>query len=276
MPEKIVDVEKAIADKDERLLRRLPGFVINYLKRILHEDEINDYLTRYGSLPSGDFCDQVMESFNLTINICHPEKVPLEGGAILAGNHPIGGLDALAVVSGLRPYRSDIKFIVNDLLLDINALNGIFIGVNKHGANSRASLRKVDDLFHSEQVIFVFPAGLVSRKQKGKIMDLTWKKTFITRAKKHHKPIVPVHIDGRLSDFFYGIANLRKFLGIKNNLEMLYLANEQFKQNNKVINITFGDLIRPEELDKTKSDEEWANHIKEIVYQLPDHKKNES
>ena len=196
--------------------------------------------------------------------------MPETGGVILASNHPIGGMDAIAVIHKFRHHRPDLKFIVNDLLMNMTNLKDRFVGVNKHGSNTHEALQQVDDLYQSDKAIFVFPAGLVSRRQRGKIRDLEWKKTFITRAKKYKQPIIPVYIDGGLSNFFYRLANLRKMLGIKANLEMLYLANEQFKQYNKTINITFGEMISPESLDKSKNDKAWAQTVKEMVYNLSD------
>ena len=126
----------------------------------------------------------------------------------------------------------------------------------------------MDDTFASDQAVFVFPAGLVSRKQKGEIRDLKWKKTFVTRAKKYNQPIVPVYIDGRLSNFFYNFANLRTSLGIQKNIEMFYLVNELMKQKGKKVDLVFGELIKPDQLHDGKSDHQWAEEVKSQVYKL--------
>ncbi len=242
--------------------------MIRYLKRIIHQEEINKFMEDNKEVSSGEFCDLTMDYFHLTVQLKNVENAPKTGGAIFASNHPIGGLDALAVIHKFRNYRDDIKFIVNDILLNMRSLADRFVGVNKHGANTQESLQAVDDLYKSEQAIFVFPAGLVSRKSKGKIRDLEWKKTFITRAKRYNKPIIPVYIDGGLSNFFYRLASIRKFLGIKANIEMLYLGNEQWKQMHKTITITFGDAIDPKTLDRSKTDKQWAEHVKKMVYAM--------
>jgi putative hemolysin len=179
-------------------------------------------------------------------------------------------MDALAVVTAITPYRRDIQFIVNDILLNLKNLKGLFVGVNKHGTNSKESLKNVSNLFGSDKLTFVFPAGLVSRKQKGVVKDLEWKKTFITQAKKHNKAIVPVYVEGSLTNFFYNLSNFRTTIGIKANIEMLYLAKETFKQRNETIKIVFGELIQPSTFDKSKHDKKWAEWVKEKVYQLKD------
>lgn len=268
MEQKFIDVEKIIGDKNPTLLKRLPGFVLNYLKRILHQDEVNQILYQNRELMGSDFCDNIVERFSINVSAFGLENVPQKGGVILACNHPLGGMDAMAVSHLMAQLRKDFKFIVNDILMELPNLRGIFTGVNKHGANAASSLKKVDELFGSSEAIFVYPAGLVSRKKNGRVKDLQWKKTFVTRAKKYNTPIVPVHISGELSAFFYNLARIREALGIKANLEMLYLVNEQFKLQAKPINVTFGKLIAPEMLTTHKTDLEWAQEIKQQVYQL--------
>ena len=268
MSKKLINVRKVFEDKNPTLLKILPGFVLNYLKRILHEEEINQIIADNEGVNGAEFCHSVLNYFNIKVTIKGVENIPHEGGVILVGNHPLGGMDALAVVDQLTQQRGDIRFIVNDILLNLENLKGLFVGVNKHGKNALKSLQEVDRLFASEKALFVFPAGLVSRKSKGKIEDLDWKKTFVTRARKYNKPIVPVHIDGRLSNFFYRFANLRVALCIKANLEMLYLADEQFRLRNQTINITVGKPVPSDELHQGGRDHEWAKKLKKMVYSL--------
>ena len=265
---KFIDVRGIIGDKNPKLLNTLPNFVINYLKKVIHEDEINEFIAKHKGVGSIEFCTLVIDYFNIELTTVGLENIPEKGPCILAVNHPLGGMDAMALVTILKEKRTDIKFIVNDVLLKLENLKGMFVGVNKVGKTMRESLRKVDELFATDQLICVFPAGLVSRKNGGIIKDLEWKKTFITRAKRNGTPIVPIHINGELTNFFYRLANTRKMLGIKANIEMLYLADEMFQQRNKKMRVAFGERIDPVTLDRSKSDLEWAQHIKEKVYQL--------
>ncbi|PJA08025.1 MAG: glycerol acyltransferase [Flavobacteriales bacterium CG_4_10_14_0_2_um_filter_32_8] len=268
MQEKLIDIEKVIKSKNPKLLRWLPQFLINYLKRTLHQDEVNQVLYENRDLYGYDFCQELIHRFQIEIKVKGLENIPKEGGYIFASNHPLGGMDAMALVTVMAPIRTDIKFIVNDILLNLKNLKGLFVGVNKHGVNSKESLNLVDDLFASDQAIFVFPAGLVSRRKKGIVADLEWKKTFITRAKKHHKSIIPVYVGGNLSNFFYHLSNFRTNLGIKANLEMLYLADETFKQKNKTLTIIFGKPIPASFFNHSKSDKEWAKWMETKVHNM--------
>lgn len=265
---KLIDVKKVIHDKNPKLLKRLPKFIISYLQRILHEDDVNSFIEEHRNDSPIEFCLSVMKKFNITVDVEGLENIPKEKGAILAINHPLGGMDAMALVTVLHPIRPDIKFIVNDVLLHLENLRPLFVGVNKLGANAAESLRKVEETFKSDQLLCIFPAGLVSRKSGKNIQDLKWKKTFITRSKKYDKQIIPIYLDGELSNFFYNLYKFRKFIGVKANIEMLYLVNELYKQHNKHIVIKIGEPINASQFDKTKSDDEWAQFVKEKVYAL--------
>ena len=270
MSEKFIDVEKILKDKNPAILKWTPKFLINYLKNTIHQEDINTVLSENKDLYGYDFCHDIITRFNIKIELKGTENIPKTGGCILASNHPLGGMDALAIVTAINPYRKDIQFIVNDILLNLKNLKGLFIGVNKHGGNSKESLKSVNDLFASDKATFVFPAGLVSRKKKGKIEDLEWKKAFITQAKRHNKTIIPVYVEGSLTQFFYNLSNFRTSIGLKANIEMLYLAKETFKQKDKTIKIVFGKPILPAIFDKSKHDKKWAEWVKQKVYQLKD------
>ena len=263
-----IDIRKLIESKNPRLLKILPGFVIKYLERILHQKDINEFLNSAKDKKDEDFCDAVMEYLDIKVVIFNSEKLPKEGKLVLALNHPLGGMDAIALVSGLRQYKTGLKFIVNDLLLFLENMNGLFLGVNKHGKNTLSKREQIEKLFSSDHVVSIFPAGLVSRKKKGQIKDLEWKKTFVTLSKKHERTIVPVFIEGGLSPFFYRLSNFRTAIGIKANIEMLYLSNELFKLRGKTIRMFIGEPILSKDFTGDKSDKAWADFVKEKVYTL--------
>lgn len=263
-----INIRKLIASKNPGLLRWMPGFVLRYLEKILHQREINQFLRDHDHLHDEDFCDAIMAFLQIKVVIRNPENLPKEGKLTFVMNHPLGGLDAVALVSGLRTHKTGLKFIVNDLLLFLGNLNGLFLGVNKHGKNSLSKREQIDQLFASEHVVCIFPAGLVSRKINGVIQDLPWKKTFITLSKKHQRTLVPILIEGNLSAFFYRLANLRKRVGIKANLEMLYLSDELFKLRGKTIYFNIGAPIASTELTDRQSDKDWADFVRQQLYSI--------
>ena len=268
MEEKFIDIRKVIGDKNPKLLRQLPNFVIKYLEKVLHEKKVNEFMLNNAATNGFQFSENVLKYFNIQVKGIGLENVPQDGGVILACNHPIGGMDAMALIQVIKNRRTDIKFVVNDILLALKNLADLFVGVNKHGKNSVKSLQEMNEVFGGGGATFVFPAGLVSRKQGGKIEDLEWKKTFVTRSKKFNIPVIPGFVDGSLSNFFYRLSNIRQMAGVKANLEMLYLVDEQFKQKDKRIDIYFGNMIPSSDFDDSKTDIQWAAYVKDLVYRM--------
>jgi len=263
-----IDIEKVIAAKSEKTAKLLPGFIIRYLKKILHQDELNDFLSRNYQKRGIKFADSVLEELDITFKIEGLENIDKNGRYLFASNHPLGGPDGIILISIFGKEFSKIKFLVNDILMNIKNLSEIFIPINKHGGQAKKAAIMLEDAYQSDATILTFPAGLVSRKQKGKIEDLDWKKSFIAKSKKHKRDIVPIHIDGRNSNFFYNLANLRKFFGLKSNLEMLYLPNELFKQRGKTFTVRIGKPIAYQTFDKSLSYDKWAEKMKRETYKL--------
>lgn len=268
---KLIDVEKVFRDKDEKMARRIPQFVFNYLKKVVHQDELNGALTRFKNLQNLDFIDSILDFMGVIITFEGLANIAGNGRILLASNHPLGGLDGLALAKVVGKVHQNIAIPGNDILMNIPNLVSLFIPINKHGSNVQ-NMGGLNDTFASDKTILYFPAGLCSRKQKGVIRDLEWKKTFITKSRYYERDIVPVHITGRNSDWFYNLANWRKWLGIKANIEMLYLVDEMFKQNDKNIHIIFGKPIPYATFDKRFKDIEWADKLKTHVYQLEHNK----
>jgi len=263
-----IDVERVFSQKNPRLSALIPGFVYAYLKRILHQELINKLINREKHRFGLDFVDAILEEFDPEVEVIGLEKIPVSDRIIIASNHPLGGLDGIALMQAVGKKRPDIQFPVNDILLYLENLKPLFIPINKHGSNTE-NIRILNETFEGNDTICYFPFGLVSRKKGGKIYDLEWKKTFLTKAKKYQRDIVPTHIAGRNSNLFYNLSNLRKSLGIKANIEMLYLADEVIKQKDKKIVITFGTPISYDIFDKSRTDKEWATQLRNYIYQLP-------
>ena len=265
----LIDVEKVFASKDEKLLKRIPDFFISYLKRIVHQEEINEFLIENQDAIGVDFISRGIKHMNVKVNFAGLENIKSDKRLIVVANHPLGGLDGLCLIKTIaEKLDPGVKVTSNDLLLNVKPLRSIFLGVNKHGGNSRAYIKEMQETFDGEHAIVFFPAGLVSRRTWGKIEDVDWKRTFVKKAVEHQRDVLPVHISGRVSNFFYNLANLRKLLGIRYNIEMLYLPNELFKHKNEELTITFGPIIPWEQFTKEKRPEEWARFVKKQVYDI--------
>lgn len=269
--QQLIDIDKVLRSRAGGAYHFIPGPLIRYLKRIVHQDEINQALEDYRHFTGLEFIERVlMERFELDIEVVNEENIPSSGRYILASNHPLGGLDGMALMHVVGKKRSDMRFLANDILLELHNLKELFVPVNKHGKNTAGFVRALESCFSSDELILIFPAGLVSRRQKGEIRDLEWKKTFISKAVQHKRDIIPVYIDGKNSNFFYNLALWRKRLGIKFNVEMLYLPDEMFRQQNKKLRIIFGNPVPYSTFTKEYSHYQWAQKMKDHVYGLPE------
>ena len=266
---KPINIREIFKEKNPVLAKFLPGFVYSYINRILHVDFLNDFLKRNGHLRGILFVERSIYEFNIKEQIHGFENIPESGRYIFASNHPLGGFDAFLLMKCVDRRLGKLKFLTNDILLGIPSLRPMFIPINKHGSNSREAAEILNATYNSDEQILIFPSGLASRKIKGKIVDLEWKKHFIAKSVKHHRDIIPVFIGGRNTNRFYRLANLRKFLHIKWNIEMFFLPDELIKHTNSEVPIYFGKPISYTTFDTSKSQQEWAEWVKDRVYELP-------
>ena len=266
---KKLDIDAVLRSKAKKHYNKIPKIAINYLKRKVHQDELNYIIETNRDEHGSDFMKACVDYFNLTLHIKGEENIPETGKFVFVSNHPLGGLDGICLAATLgKKYDKKIKYLVNDILLNIENLESIFVPINKHGWQAKDSVKAMNDAYDSENQIITFPAGLCSRKQKGEIKDLEWAKSFVVKAKTYKRDIIPVYFEGRNSNFFYNLSNLRMKLGVKLNIEMLYLADEMMKKKNAEFTINFGKPISWQSLDKSKTPLEWAQYIKESVYGL--------
>jgi putative hemolysin len=264
---KPIVLKELVAEKNSKLASRLPGFVYGFMNKLLHIREVNEIIRRYGHLQGIPFIEAVLDYFDVKV-VHHGEgNLPSSGQFIFASNHPLGGFDGLMLIKAVSDHMGKSLFLVRDELTKIPPLSGLFIPINKFG-DQRRSASLINEAYDSENQILIFPAGLASRKIKGKIVDLAWQKHFIQKSVEHHRDIVPVFISGKNSRFFYCLANFRKWSGIRVNIEMFLLSDELFKNRGKTFVISFGKPVPWSSFDRTKTALEWAAVIKDIVYQL--------
>ncbi len=265
----LIDLDKVFMDKAPKLYAKTPTFVLNYIKRKIHLDELNEILTIYADKYGVDFMDSVVLYFDLRLNVKGLDNIPKDGRYIFVSNHPLGGLDGICLSSIIgNKFNKQIKYLVNDVLYFIKNLRPIFLPINKYGAQAKEKAAQLNEAYASDNQIITFPAGLCSRKTNGRIYDLQWQKSFIQKATQTRRDVVPVYFGAKNSNFFYRFANLRKKLGLKFNIETFFLPDEMFKNKHQTFSITFGTPIPWETFDKTKSYQQWAEQVKDITYNL--------
>ncbi len=248
--------------------KKAPRLLVWFMRKLLHEKDLNDILT---SIPEdGDvFCKKTLEYLDIKVEVEGLENIPADGTLYtFASNHPLGGIDGMTLCSVLGSKYGSVKMLVNDFLMFLKPLAPISVPINKVGGQVRNLPQLINEIFGSDDQIFIFPAGLCSRKIDGVVKDLPWSKTFIQKSVATSRHIVPVHFIGENSRRFYWLANVSKRLGIKFNIAMAFLVDELFRAKGKTFKVIFGKPIAPEFFDKSKSALEWADWVRTQVYSL--------
>ncbi len=267
-----IDVQKVLSDKLGSRSRYVPFFLVKFLKNVIHQDELNALLKSNYPKRGAEFCEGVLADLDVDARIVNPERLPGvdHRRIIIVCNHPLGGLDGMALIRELsRVYGNDLRFIVNDLLMAVKPLGDVFLPINKHGRQDREAIANINAVMASDAPVIIFPAGLVSRKGKGgEILDLAWNKMFVNKAVEYKRDVLPIYFSGHNSSFFYNFARWRKRLGIKFNIEMVCLPGEVFKSRGKRFSIAVGSLIPWQSLRTGAEAPAQAQEIKDIVYSL--------
>lgn len=259
-----INLEEMISQKSGG--KKLPAFVIRLLKRFLRLDYINRFC-KEGKMGI-DFCTGTIEYMGVTLKVEGLENVPKDGRYAFVSNHPLGGIDGVALGGIIGTNFGSVKMLVNDFLMALPGLRPLCIPVNKTGGQARNLPVLVNQAFDSQEQMLLFPAGLCSRLIDGKVQDIAWSKTFISQSVRTQRDIVPIHFIGENSKRFYRIARLCKILHLKFNLAMAFLPDELYKGQGKTFTIKFGKPIPYTHFDKSRTPLQWAQCVREEVYKL--------
>lgn len=258
-----IDITQVLASKGIKPRR----WIVRLLNRLLHVKDINECLDLYGDKEGVEFAQAIMNHLNITVDLRNADRIPEDGDPIIIANHPLGGPDGMALIAAVGAVRDDILFPVNDFLMYVKQLQPVFVPIDKvHG--NRGTIDGINAAFAQHNVLLYFPAGLCSRRIKGKIVDLDWKPTVVKKAIQHHRDLIPIHIEARNRRRFYTIANWRKRLGIKFNFEMALLPGEMFAQRGKTFRMTVGEPIPWQTLDDGTLANDWATRLHDMIYTI--------
>ena len=267
-----INIDKILASKMGNKAKFVPRPFISWLKRIIHQDEVNKYLWESRHLTGTEWLEECVRYLDMTIELVGEENLPDKNDGRLytfVSNHPLGGEDgvALGAIIG-RHYDGKFRYLVNDLLMNLPGLAPVCIPINKTGSQSRNFPAMVEAGFKSDNHMLMFPAGICSRKRGNEIRDIAWKKTFIAKSVEYQRDVVPIHFGGQNSPFFYKLANFSDNYLKKVNLAMLFLVDEMYKNVHKTFRVAIGKPIPWQTFDKSKTATQWAQYVQDIVYEL--------
>ena len=263
-----IDVDSVLRERLPRHYKYIPRFAVRWLERTICQDRLNAILTKMAGRNSVDAATAALHEMDITVKASGMDRLP-EGRYMFVSNHPLGGLDGLALISLLgNHYDHKIKFLVNDLLMAVEPLRGVFLPVNKYGNQSRDAATQIEEALKSDAQFITFPAGLCSRMQPdGTIADLPWQKAAVAHAVNYQRDIVPIYFDAHNSRFFYRFAKWRKKLGIKFNIELIFLPKEMIKQSGATLRVFIGEPIAWDSLDARAPKRE-AARLRELVINM--------
>ncbi len=263
-----INIDSIVRARAGRRARWIPRFATRWLERFIHQDFINTFLSR--GYVGVEFCEKGIEYLGATLTIEGLENVPLDAQPLtFVSNHPLGAIDGVALGGIIgRRYDGRVKYLVNDLLLNLKGLAPICVGINKLGAQSRNLPKLVNETFQSDNHVILFPAGLCSRLIDGEIHDIPWSKAFISKSVQNQRDVVPVHFIGQNSPRFYRIARWCKRLRLKFNIAMLTLPDEMYKSQGRHYTVRFGKPIPYQTFDSSRTPAEWALWVEDRVYEI--------
>ena len=262
----LIDVAAILRSK---LGDKTPRWLIRLGRKLLHEDFLNGFFRE--GYTGVEFAEKALEYMHVKLQVEGLENVPTDRLVTVASNHPLGGHDALAIVAIFgRIYDGNIRIMVNDFLMALKQLNGIFVPVNKMGGQSRSLSSQTDGIFHSDAQVLMFPAGKCARRVKGKIQEMPWKKTFLTKSIETQRDIIPMHFYGRNSWRFYFVDWIGKITGVNKKfpLAMALLVDEMYRAQGRTYRVVIGKPVPWQTFDDSKKPAEWARWMKETVEKL--------
>jgi len=274
--QKTIDIDDLLKSKMEAKAKFVPRPLVSWLKRIIHQDEVNKYLWESRHLVGVDWLEECVRYLDMRMEYKGVENLPNKNDGKLytfVSNHPMGGEDGVAIGAFIgRHYDGRFRYLVNDLLMNLPGLAPLCIPINKTGKQSRNFPAMVEAGFQSDNHMLMFPAGICSRRRDGEIHDIPWSKTFITKSVEYKRDVVPMYFSGGNSDFFYKLANFSDKYVKKINIAMLFLVDEMYKNVHKDFSITIGKPIPWQTFDKSRSPKEWAKYVEDKVYGLREQK----
>lgn len=269
------DIESLVSEKYPALAHKpavLKTPVMQLLRHLFHEEEVNQFLHQHQDLGAFEFTDKVLEHFRISYLVSAREKenIPSEGRVVIVSNHPLGTLDGLVLLKLIGEVRRDIKILANDLLWQFEPLRPLLLPVdNLTQSGYRRTVREVTDCLQQDQAIIIFPAGEVSRASATGIKDGPWQSGFVHFARKTNAPILPIHLNSKNSALFYSLSMIYRPIG------GLMLVNEMFKKHAEDMPVRIGELIPLERFDNNELPlKTRLKLLRKHVYRLPKNKKS--
>ncbi len=240
------DLRRILSERNPRLLNRLPPGVLALARSLTHEHLVNAVLTARSGLEAAEFCEYVLRRLEITLKLENSRYLEDAERPVICANHPSGGLEGVALIAAILRIRGSCRVPANDLLATVEPLGPLIVGVNR-ARPSVADMRELSAAYQGNEPMLIFPAGVTARVYGGVLREYPWETSFVTRARRADRDIVPVWVSGRNSRHFYLIHRIRRVLGIGFNLEMGLLVDELLRRRGDTLTLRFAPARRVEQ-----------------------------
>ncbi len=262
----MINLEKEIIKKFPKLSDKSPFLkksLFNIAQKLIHEDQINSFLSENSHLEGFEFVDAILDYFKFDFSYSHfeLENIPSSGRVVIIANHPLGALDGLTLLKLVTTVRKDVRIVANDFLSEFKPLQSLFIQIdNFKTKQTKQNIQKIYNALENEEAVIIFPAGEVSRITPKGVCDGKWQRGFLKFAQKIKSPILPIFVDAKNSKTFYTISILNK------TFSTILLSDEMFKKKNKTLNVKIGKIIPfeniiPQDIDKNSLTSIYKKHL---------------
>ncbi len=256
-------------------LENLPAMakraLFSTVKTLFHERQINTFMRENGKKDAFTFIEAVLAHFEVDISLNKNEmdNIPAYGRTVIIANHPLGALDAMALLQLIKDVRKDVKIVANSFLTQFENLEDLLIPVdNMTGKMTKTTLEDIYKALDEEKAVIIFPSGEVSRARPNGIKDTAWKSGFYKIAYKTKSPILPIYIKAKNSKVFYALSMLHR------SLATVTLPHEMFKAKGKNIAFTVGQSIPFESYEMPGfAHKEVVKLLRKHFYRVSRHKK---
>jgi len=264
---------------DKNLIERVPWLaqhprirrpVAGVLGRLADEAGFNRALNAAGGVEGLPFVDRSLKVLGVSgkVNSGDRENIPVDGPLLVVANHPLGIVDALALLQLVGSVRQDVRILGNDWLSLVEPLRPLLLPVDVFGKGAASKLRNIYRALDNGEALVVFPAGEVSRLGPGGLRDGPWSDGFARLALRSKAPVLPVHIAARNSAMFYGLSMLAK------PLSTAMLPREAVSPVQPRIGFTVGALVGAEELEQRSGGDpaQAAKLMRRHIYRVARHR----
>lgn len=238
--------------------------------RLADEGGFNRVLAAVQELEGHAFVERTLELLGgrYRVDPREREHIPAEGAALIVANHPLGLLDAIALLHLIGSVRKDVRILGNDWLGLIEPLRPMLLPVDVFGKGATSRMRAIYRALERGEALVVFPAGEVSRMGLSGVRDGAWSDGFARLALRCRAPVLPVHVAARNSTMFYGLSMLAK------PLSTAMLPREAVAPGRRRFGFSVGALVDADELEQRSggSTAHAARLMRRHVYRVGRHR----